>query len=104
MAYWKGLIEEYRSYLPVTEATPQFRNIHIENLVCRGAQKAITLQGLPEMPIQDITLKNVSITAQTGVSVTDADGIHFDNVRVESKSGPPLSQVRVQNSSLELVP
>jgi threonine synthase len=22
MAYWKGLIEEYRSYLPVTEATP----------------------------------------------------------------------------------
>ncbi len=88
----------------LTEATPQFRDIHIENLVCRGAQKAIVLQGLPEMPIQNITLKNVSITAQNGVFVTDAAGIKFENVQVENKSGPPLTQVRVQNSSLDLRP
>jgi hypothetical protein len=61
------------------------------------------LQGLPEMPIQNITLKNVSITAQKGVFVTDADGIHFENVQVENKTGPQLNQVRVKNSSLDLL-
>jgi len=33
---------------PVTEATPQFRDIHIENIICRGAKKAIVLEGLPD--------------------------------------------------------
>jgi len=89
---------------PVDEGTPQFKDIHLENVICRGAKNAIVLEGLPEMPLRDIDFKNVSITAQTGASVTDADGIHFENVRVESKTGPPLTQTRVKNSSLELLP
>lgn len=87
----------------VDEGTPQFRNIHIQNVVCRGADSAIKLEGLPEMPIRNITLKDVSIEAQTGVFLTDADGIRFENVRVENQSGPKLTQVRVINSSLDLV-
>ena len=88
---------------PVTEATPQFRDLHIENVICRGAQSAIVLQGLPEMPLRDITLKNVSMTSQKGVSVTDARNISFENVRVEHKTGQPLRTLRVQDSKLELV-
>jgi polygalacturonase len=86
----------------VNEGTPQFRDIHIENVVCRGARKAIVLQGLPEMPLRNITLKNVDITAQEGVFVTDADNVSFDHVQVQSKSGPPITQVRVKNSRVEL--
>ena len=87
---------------PVTEETPQFRDIHIENVICRGAQKAIVLEGLPEMPIRDIFLKNVLITSREGISVTDAEKISFENVRVDNKSGPRLTQVRVKDSQLEL--
>ncbi len=87
----------------VTEATPSFRDIHIQNLVCRGAQRAIVLQGLPEMPLRDITLKDVSITARTGVFVTDATDVHFQNVQVENKSGLPVTQVRDSDSTLDLV-
>ena len=86
----------------VNEGTPQFRDIHIENIVCRGADGAIVLQGLPEMPLHNITLDNVSITSRRGVSVTDADGIRFNNVCVNSKTEPRLSQVRVTNSKLDL--
>ena len=89
---------------PVSEKTPMFQDIHIENLVCRGADNAIVLVGLPEMPIRNIDFKNVSITSQGGVSLTDAEGIHFDNVQIENKSGPALKQVRVKDSSLDLVP
>jgi polygalacturonase len=88
---------------PVNSGTPQFRDIHIENIVCRGAQRAITLEGLPELPLRDVELKNVSIISQQGVFVTDADGIHFENVRVENKSGARLTQVRVKNSQLSVL-
>ena len=88
---------------PVTEATPQFRDIHLNNIVCRGANRAIVLEGLPEMPIRDITLKNVSITSQQGVFITDADNISFENVRVDNKTGNTLNTLRVTNSKLDLV-
>lgn len=87
---------------PVTVETPQFRDIHIENLVCRGARNAIILQGLPEMAIHDISLKDISITSQYGVAVTDAEGITFDNVRVEPKTGDTVRTLRVKNSKLDL--
>jgi polygalacturonase len=89
---------------PVTEGTPKFQDIHIENVVCRGADNAMVLVGLPEMPIRNLDFKNVSITSRGGIFLTDADGIHFENVHVENQSGPPLTQVRVKNSSLDLVP
>jgi DNA sulfur modification protein DndE len=90
------------NFPPVSEETPQFRGIHIENIICRGAQNAIVLQGLPEMPLRDVTLKNVSITSQKGVSVTDAENITFENVRVENQIGGALKTVRVKNCQLEL--
>ena len=86
----------------VTEETPAFKDIHIENVVCRGARNAIVLQGLPEMPLDKITLKNVSISSRLGVSVTDARNISFENVRVNSQSGEPVKTLRVKNSKLDL--
>ncbi len=91
------------NFPPVTEATPQFRDIHIENVLCRRAKNAIVLQGLPEMPLHNITLKDVAMTSQQGVSVTDADRITFENVRVESKTGEALRTFRVKNSKLDLM-
>jgi polygalacturonase len=94
--------EAEKKFPPVTEATPQFRDIHIQDVVCRGAKNAIVLQGLPEMPLQNITLKNVAMTSQLGVSVTDAEKITFANVRVENSTGEPLKTLRVKNSKLEI--
>lgn len=88
---------------PANAETPQFRDIRVRNLVCRGARSAIVLRGLPEMPVRNITLENVSISAQEGVSVTDAENITFDNVRVENRDGVPVKTVRVKNSRLDLV-
>jgi len=88
---------------PVTEATPQFRGIQIENVVCRGANKALVLQGLPEMPIRDIVLKHVAISSQQGVFVTDAEGILFEHVRVDNKTGEALQTLRVKDSKLDLM-
>ena len=91
------------NFQAVTEETPRFRDIHIEKVVGRDAKNAIVLQGLPEMLLRDITLENVSIMSQNGVSVTDTDKILFENVRVENQSGVPLKTFRVKDSKLELL-
>jgi hypothetical protein len=88
---------------PVTVETPQFRDIHIQNIVCRGAKNAMMLQGLPELPIRDIHLKDVAITSQQGVLLIDGEGITFENVRVDNATGDPLKTVRVKNSKLDLM-
>jgi polygalacturonase len=85
---------------PVDAGTPRFRDIHIENLVCNGAHQAIVLGGLPEMPVRNCVLKNVSITAKLGAFVFDADAVRFDNVHIDQASGEKLKQLRVKDSSL----
>ncbi len=77
--------------LSANEGTPRFRNIFIHDVICRGADQAVVLQGLPEMPIQDIELKNVSITAKTGFSCTDADRITLENVEIIQAKGPVMA-------------
>ena len=81
--------------VPVTEETPIFRNIFMDNIYCNGAKDAIVLQGLPEMPIAGIQIKNVTMTAQRGISIYDADGIKIINSKISSPS--PL--VKVNQSS-----
>ncbi|TCD29531.1 glycoside hydrolase family 28 protein [Pedobacter psychrodurus] len=83
--------------VPVTEATPQFRNFYIKNVVANGAEKAIFFRGLPEMNIKDIHLENVTIKAKKGIEIIEAAGIFLKNVNVITEDTSPV--VMIQNSS-----
>ncbi len=63
----------------VNETTPQFRDFHIGNIVCNGAEKAIFIRGLPEMHIKDVVLENVIIQSGKGIDIQEASGIQFKN-------------------------
>lgn len=80
---------------PVTAATPQFRDFHISNVVCYSADKAIFIRGLPEMPISDIYLKDITITAKKAGDCISGNNIHLDNVRLITKDD---GQMNVQDS------
>jgi len=45
----------------------------------------------------------VAISSQQGVFVTDAEGILFEHVRVDNKTGEALQTLRVKNSKLDLM-
>ena len=80
---------------PVTEETPAFRNIHISNIVCRGSGRAMFFNGLPEMPISNVTVKNVVMTEATdGVVISQVDGVTLENVYVESAKGNNILNVK----------
>ena len=80
---------------PVTEETPAFRDIHISNVICRGSGRAMFFNGLPEMPIRNVTVKNVVMTEATdGVVISQVDGVTLENIYVESTKGKNILNVK----------
>ena len=86
---------------PISEGTPIFRGVSIENVTCEGARVAIEMRGLPEMPIQDITIANLKARAQTGVQLQDARAITLRDIEIEVEEWPALRAHDVEE--LELV-
>jgi polygalacturonase len=78
---------------PVDETTPQFRNFHISNVYCNGAEKGIFVRGLPEMHVKDIVLENMVLQADKGVDVQEATGITFKNIKIISNETNPVIDV-----------
>lgn len=83
----------------VNETTPQFRNFHISNVYCSGAEKGIFVRGLPEMHVKDIVLENMVLQAEKGIDVQEATGIAFRNIKVISKETNPVVDV-IQSDKL----
>ena len=71
--------------MPVTEETPIFRNIDIKNIVCNGAGRAMEFNGLPEMPIDGISLKDITILAKKDAVFTNCQNIKKKNVIITNQ-------------------
>jgi polygalacturonase len=78
---------------PVNETTPVFKNFHISNVYCYGAEKAIFIRGLPEMHVKDIVLENMVLQANKGLDIQEASGITFRNIEVQAKEHNPLIDI-----------
>lgn len=79
----------------VTEETPEFRRIHINNITCRNAVRAMYFNGLPELRINNVELTEVIITSQTGAELVHADDVNMTDVRLVVDQGP---RFRLTNS------
>jgi polygalacturonase len=87
--------------VPVSEKTPQFKNIFINDVIARGAALAVELQGLPEMPLHSIELKNVSISSEKGLIAVNADQVKLVNVEILPQKGPVLAFHNSTNITIE---
>jgi polygalacturonase len=68
--------------------TPQFRGITIRNIVCHGANIAMQLRGLPELPLKDVTIEHADIFSKQGGAIIDADRITLRDVQIHCASVP----------------
>ena len=72
----------------VTEETPAFRDIYIKNVTAKNVGRAILFNGLPEMPIKNILLENITISdAKDGVILNRTEQAVLRNVRVSTAKG-----------------
>ena len=71
----------------VDETTPAFRNIDINHVICRGARRAAYFNGLPEMPVQNISIKDMEVNnAEQGIVINRTDGVKLENIKVSAKT------------------
>lgn len=81
------LIARMKTAIPlVTEETPAFRDIYISGITANGVGRAMFFNGLPEMPIRNIDIKDVQITnAKAGIVISQAENVTIDNANVETE-------------------
>lgn len=114
--YMKDIVEEailfntyYENYkgnvkaVKVDERTPIFKNIFIDSLFCDGARTAVSADGLPEMPIQDIKITNTYISAERGFESKYAQGFKLDNVEIVPQKAPVFNLDESSNLSLNKI-
>lgn len=74
---------------PVSERTPQFKNIHFSNITAH-TKHAVRIIGIEEMPVENVTFQDIQFDAETGIEISEAKHIELHNVRVSTTSGPAL--------------
>ncbi len=96
-AYYPKIPAEDETAL-ITAETPIIKNIEITNLTATCPKEAGVIIGLPESLATNVSLTNVTISAQTGLTVRNARGVRLANVKIQTQEGPP---VIVRNAEVE---
>lgn len=86
---------------PVDETTPAFRNIHIKNVWCRGARRAMYFNGLPEMNVEHVTVENTHIYARAGARINESTDVVLRDVQIIPEEGPALMLNNVKSLRVE---
>jgi hypothetical protein len=91
----EAIIGDYR--------VPQFKNIHISNVVVNGAKNALNIEALPHIPLQNVEMDNMVIQSDQGVISDHADGITMKNVKILVKKGPLFTLKNSTNFKLDQI-
>ena len=89
------------SLQPFSEKPPLFRNIHIENISCQHTKEAVKIIGLPEQPIENVTLENLTIAADEGLTCENAKNIKLVNINIKPHTDPVVTIKDSQNVTIE---
>lgn len=71
--YPKVLPPENDSPQPVGRLTPHFHDIVIENVTATGSKTAGVIIGLPESPVKNVVMNNVKLSAEEGLTISNAE-------------------------------
>jgi hypothetical protein len=73
---------------PLSERTPLFRDIRIDHVTAVNSSRCCVIEGLEELPIQNVTLTDLDLSGTNGVTCSYAKDITFRNVRIAAEKNP----------------
>jgi len=85
---------------PVSERTPRFRNIHFSNITAQTNQAGY-INGLEEMPVENISFNNINIDAATGFVIKNASNISFREVIITVKTGKVIQAEHIKELRID---
>lgn len=86
----------------VSERTPRFRNIHFSNITGEVNQAAF-LNGIEEMPIENVTFNDLNFDAKSGFSISNSNKIEFHNVQINTQIGASVIASKVNGLTINNV-
>lgn len=86
--------------VPVSEETPEFRRITIRNVVCQGANTALLVNGLPELPVSELTIQNFEAASEHGIILRCGKDLTLDGIRLQTAVQPEVTARQCSNVTL----
>ena len=89
---------------PVTERTPVYRDIVFSDITAtaQSGKSAGLIWGLPEAPVSNVVLRNVSITADKPFGIYHAEKVRVENCTITTPGG--VNQFATHRAEIEIVP
>lgn len=86
----------------VTEETPFFKNIHLDNITAHNVENAAHIFGLPEAPIEGFSITNSNFDATNGFSIRHVTELDIRDVKIINREKASLElqsskSVRIDN-------
>ncbi len=75
---------------PLTDTTPVFRNLTIRNVTGASTREVGAIAGLPESPVENVLLENVTLSGTGGLLIANARGVTLKKVKVTVPQGEPV--------------
>ncbi len=88
---------------PLSERTPDVRNIQLSNISIRGARRPVAVYGLEERDVTRISFNDFQTASEKGIVLENASGISFHDVRMEIKDGSALEAKDCRGISWDMV-
>jgi Endopolygalacturonase len=98
--YPKVLPPENEAPQPLGRLTPHFHDIVLENVTATGSKVAGVIVGLPESPVKNVTLKNVKLSAEEGLTIGNAE-VSGKGVVVTPQKGEAITKLAGAKVSLD---
>ncbi|MBD3320161.1 MAG: glycoside hydrolase family 28 protein [Chitinivibrionales bacterium] len=73
---------EKEDHVPVSISTPCFRHIVVHDCILDKAYKPVHIRGLPEMPVADVSFRNMLLSGEKSMVCKNAESVSFQNSRV----------------------
>ena len=88
---------------PVTERTPIYRDIVFSDITAtaQSGKSAGLIWGLPEAPVSNVVLRNVSITADKPFAIYHAEKVRVENCTITTPGG--VNQFATHRAEIEVV-
>jgi polygalacturonase len=75
---------------PVSERTPEVKNVQFSGINIRGARRPVVVFGLEERDVTEISFSDIRIFSERGILLENTSGISFHDIRMEIREGSAL--------------
>lgn len=97
-----GKLADRLPELEVNELTPKYSNINIRDIKVEKTSTFLDATGIPESPIENVTIEKAEISSEKLISIQDMDGLHLKDLDFSNEDST-LSFLDVRNVTFENV-